>query len=130
MSRAIWWFTAVVAVAFGASVWTSGSMGDVSLECSKIGESRSYYRCEDRIVDTLGVWPVIGLGLLLAAPPVFAASVMRKRVSWTAVALLVGISMAGLMNWYSFWGSLLAAVPLVVLGSAATALHKPRTSIA
>ncbi|CCQ14624.1 ABC superfamily ATP binding cassette transporter permease protein [Rhodococcus sp. AW25M09] len=101
-------------------------MGDVSLECSKIGESRSYYRCEDRIVDTIGVWPVIGLGLLLAAPPLFAAVTMRQWVSWSAVAMLVCASIAGLINWSSYWGELLSAVPLVVLGSVAAALHKPR----
>ncbi|QCB52642.1 ABC transporter permease [Rhodococcus sp. PAMC28707] len=107
-------------------------MSDVSLECSKIGESRSSYRCEDRIVDVIGVWPVVGLGLLLTAPPLVAAVAMRQWVSWLAVAILVGVSIIGLINWSSYWGELLSAVPLVVLGSVAAALHKsrPRTSAA
>ncbi len=99
-------------------------MADVRLACSKTGESFAAYRCEDRIVDVLGIWPVIGLGLLLTTPPVVAALVMRKWVSWVVVAALVGLSITGLANWTSFWGDLLYAVPLVVLGTVAAALNR------
>jgi hypothetical protein len=96
-------------------------MAEVSLACSKTGESGSSFRCDDHIVHVLGAWPLIGLGLLLATPPVVAALAMRKWVSWLAVAALVGLSIAGLANWSSFWGSLLFAVPLAALGLVAAA---------
>lgn len=89
----------MAALVFTADVGTSASMAEVSLECRKIGESRSFFRCDDRIVHVLGVWPLFGLGLLLAAPPVVAALAMRKWVSWFAVAALVGLAIAGLVNW-------------------------------
>ncbi|WP_458683338.1 ABC transporter permease [Prescottella equi] len=111
-------------MAFTVWVGTSWTMGEVSLACSKIGESGSSFRCDDRIIHVLGVWPLIGLGLLLATPPVVAALAMRKWVSWLAVAALVGLSIAGLANWDSYWGGLMFAVPLAALGSVATALQK------
>ena len=92
------------------------------------------FRCDDRIVHVLGVWPLFGLGLLLAAPPVVAALAMRKWVSWFAVAALVGLAIAGLVNWAytSYWGLLLFAVPLAVLGSIVAtfqrAVPRPGTS--
>jgi hypothetical protein len=134
VSRAVWWALAVAALAFTADVGTSSSMAEVSLSCSKIGESQSSFRCDDRIVHVLGVWPLVGLGLLLATPPVAAALAMRKWVSWFAVAALVGLSVAGLVNWAStsYWGLLLFAVPLAVLGSVAAtfqrAVRRPGTS--
>ena len=99
-------------------------MAEVSFACSKTGESGSSFRCDDRIIHVLGVLPLIGLGLLLATPPVVAALAVRKWVSWLAVAALVGLSIAGLANWTSFWGSLLFAIPLTALGSVATVMQK------
>lgn len=126
MSRAVWWASVVAALAFTADVGTSWSIAEVSLSCSKIGESQSSFRCDDRIVYVLGVWPLVGLGLLLATPPVVAALAMQKWVSWLAVAALIGLSIAGLENWAytSYWGLLLFAVPLAVLGSIATTLQR------
>ena len=98
-------------------------MAAVSLSCSKIGESQSWFRCEDRLVDVLGIRPLIGLGLLLALPPVVAALAMRRWVSWLIVAVLVGVAIAGLANWTSLWGSLLFAVLLAALGAVAAALQ-------
>lgn len=54
MSRAVWWALAAAGLAFTADVGTSSSMAEVSLSCSKIGESRSFFRCDDRIVHVLG----------------------------------------------------------------------------
>lgn len=98
-------------------------MAEVSLSCSKIGESQSWFRCEDRLVDVLGIWPLVGLGLLLVLPPVVAALAMRRWVSWLIVAVLVGVAIAGLANWTSLWGSLLFAVLLAALGAVAAALQ-------
>ena len=112
------------ALAFTMWVGTLWTTAEVSLACSKTGESGSAVRCDDRIIDVQGIWPLIGLGLLLATPPVVAALAMRKWVSWLAVAALVGLSVAGLANWASFWGSLLFAVPLAALGSVAAVLQK------
>lgn len=124
MSRAVWWVSVGAALAFTVWVGASWTMADVSLACSKTGESGSSFRCDDHIVHVLGAWPLIGLGLLLAAPPVVAALAMRKWVSGLAVAALVGLSIAGLANWSSFWGSLLFAVPLAALGLVAAATQK------
>lgn len=124
MSRAVWWASMGAALAFTMWVGTSWTMAEVSLACSKTGESGSTFRCDDRIIHVQGVWPLIGLGLLLATPPAVAALAMRKWVSWLAVAALVGLSVAGLANWASFWGSLLFAVPLAALGSVAAVLQK------
>ncbi|AOD23272.1 ABC transporter permease [Rhodococcus sp. p52] len=123
MSRAVWWVSALVALAFTVWVGISWSMAEVSLSCSKIGESQSWFRCEDRLVDVLGIWPLVGLGLLLVLPPVVAALAMRRWVSWLIVAVLVGVAIAGLANWTSLWGSLLFAVLLAALGAVAAALQ-------
>lgn len=123
MSRAVWWSSALVALAFTVWVGISWSMAEVSLSCSKIGESQSWFRCEDRLVHVLGIWPLVGLGLLLALPPVVAALAMRRWVSWLVVAVLVGVALAGLANWTSLWGSLLFAVLLAALGAVAAALQ-------
>ncbi len=101
VSRALWWVCLVAALAFTVWVGVSWTMAEVSLECSKVGESGSSFRCDDRIVHVLGVWPLVGLGLLLATPPVVAVVAMRKWVSWFAVASLVGLSIAGLAKWTS-----------------------------
>lgn len=126
MTRAIWWALAVVAFAFSVWAGASSSMADFSLECSKIGESRSSYQCDDRAVDVLGVWPLVVVGLLLATPPVVAALAIRKWVSWCAVAALVGLSIAGLENWasISYWRLLFIAVPLAILGSIIAAFQR------
>lgn len=113
----------MVALAFTVWVGISWSMAEVSLSCSKIGESQSWFRCEDRLVDVLGIWPLVGLGLLLVLPPVVAALAMRRWVSWLIVAVLVGVAIAGLANWTSLWGSLLFAVLLAALGAVAAALQ-------
>ncbi|MDJ0396750.1 ABC transporter permease [Rhodococcus sp. G-MC3] len=123
MSRAMWWASAVAALAFTVWVGTSWSMTDVSLSCSKIGESR-FFQCDDRIVHVLGVWPLVGVGLLLAAPPAVAALSMRKWVSWLVVAVLVVVSIAGLVNWTGYWRLLLFALPLAVLGLVAASLQQ------
>lgn len=124
MSRTVWWAAALAALAFTVWVGTSWSMAEISLSCAKIGESGSSFRCDDSIVHVLGVWPLVGLGLLLATPPVVAALATRRHVSWSMVAALVGLSIAGLVNWTSFWGSLLFALPLAALGWVATILQR------
>lgn len=131
MSRALWWASVVAALTFTAWAGITWTVAEVSLSCAKIGESQSSFRCDDRIVHALGIRPLIGLGLLLATPPAVAASAMRRWTSWSAVAALVGLSIAGLANWPSFWGSLLFAVPLAALGSIAAALQRtpPRQGI-
>lgn len=128
MSRAVWWASVVAALAITTWVGTS-PMADVSMSCSKMGElyldgSRSAFQCDDSIVRVLGVCPLVGLGLLLAIPPVVAALAMRRWISWLVVAALVGLSIAGLVNWSSYWGSLLFAVPLAALGWVAATLQQ------
>ena len=130
----MWWALAVVAVAVTASDGTSMAMGDMSLSCSKIGEGGSFYQCDDRAIDVLGVWPLVWVVLLLAAPLVVAALAMREWVSWVAVAALVGLSLAWLQLWAapSFWYLLIYAVPLAALGAVAATFQpitpRPGTS--
>lgn len=128
MSKAVWWAAAAVALVF--TVWVgTAPMADVSLSCSKTGElfldgGRSPFQCDDSKITVLGVWPLVALGLLLTSPPVVAALAMRRWISWLVVATLVGLSIAGLANWSSYWGSLIFAVPLAALGSVAAALPR------
>jgi hypothetical protein len=118
--RQVWWGLALAAVV--ATIWTAASpVSDVSLSCSKTGElgldgSPSGWKCDDSIVDVLGVWPLIQLGQLLAIPPAVAAIAMRRWVSWLVVALFVVLVFVGIANWSSFWASLLLAVPMAVVG--------------
>ncbi|MBP2524224.1 hypothetical protein J3A74_003332 [Rhodococcus sp. PvP104] len=124
MWRAVWWTSGVAALAFVAWVGSSWSMSEVSLSCAKTGESQSSFRCDDRIVHALGIWPLFGLGLLLTAPPMAAALAARMWVSWLAVAALVSLSIIGLANWSSYWGLLAFAAPLAVLGLLAATLQR------
>ncbi len=128
MSRAVWWASAVVALVI--TVWVGNSpMADVSMSCSKIGElyldnGRTSFQCDDSIKHVLGVWPLVGLGLLLTTPPLAAALAMRRWVSWLAVAVLVGLSVSGIANWASYWRVLLFAIPLAALGWIAVVLQQ------
>ena len=125
MARSVWWALAVAALAFTAWNATSLTMLDVSMACSKIGESRSY-QCGDRVIDVLGVWPLVGVGLLVATPPAVAAIAMRKSASWLAVAVLLGLFVVGVfrITTDSYLNLLIFALPMAVLG-AITATFQP-----
>lgn len=89
------------------------------MSCSKTGvfdDGQTSVQCDDSMVQVFGVWPLVLLGLLLVIPPVMAAMAMRWWVSWLVVAAFVGLLFVGLLNWTSFWGLLLIAVPLAVVG--------------
>ena len=116
--RLVWWVLAVAAV--GLAAWAGGSpVSGMSLSCSKTGvfdDGQTSVQCDDSMVQVFGVWPLVLLGLLLVIPPVMAAMAMRWWVSWLVVAAFVGLLFVGLLNWTSFWGLLLIAVPLAVVG--------------
>lgn len=118
MARSVWWALAVAALAF--TVWnaTSLTMLDVSMACSKIGEGSSY-QCSDRAIDELGVWPLVGVGLLLATPPAVAAIAIRKSVSWLAVIVLLGLFVVGLLSVTSdsYSELLIFALPIAAVGA-------------
>ena len=126
MPRAMWW--ACVVAAFAATAWAGASwtIGDVSLSCAKTAETGAWFSCGDRAFDVLGIWPLVGVGLLLALPPVVAALTKRQWVSWLAVAALVGLSIAGLANWAttSYWSVLYVAAPLAIVGSVAAMFQR------
>lgn len=128
MSRAAWWASAVAALAI--TVWVGNSpIADVSMSCSKIGElylddGHTSFQCDDSIKQVLGVWPLIGLGLFLTTPPLVAALAMRRWVSLLAASMLVGVSIAGIANWASYWRVLLFAIPLAALGWIAVVLQQ------
>ena len=126
MARAAWWVLAAIAVAFCIWFGATATTADVSLECSKIAETAEPYECGDRLSTTLGVWPLLGLGLALAVPPVVAALAGRVWVSCVAVLALVAAGIVGLANWTGFWGTLLFAAPLAVLGAIVTAAQQAR----
>ncbi|OZC75370.1 hypothetical protein CH251_10295 [Rhodococcus sp. 06-462-5] len=108
-------------------MWDANSltMFDMSMSCSKIGEGGTY-ECGDRAIDVLGVWPLIGVGLLLATPPAVAAIAMRKSVSWFAVVVLLGLFVTGLFRITSdsYTRLLIFALPLAVIGSVITAFQR------
>ncbi|WP_407727522.1 ABC transporter permease (plasmid) [Rhodococcoides fascians] len=118
MARSVWWALAVAALTF--TVWNAASlkMLDVSMACSKVGESSSY-QCGDRAIDVLGVWPLVGVGLLLATPPAVAAIAMRKSLSWLAVIVLLGLFVAGLLSVTSdsYLQLLIFALPIAAVGA-------------
>ena len=118
MVRSVWWALAVAALAYTAWGGTSLTMFDVSMACSKIGEGGSY-RCSDRAVDVMGVWPLIVVGLLLATPPTVAAIAMRQWVSWFAVVSLFVFFAAGVVyvTYDSYTNLLFLALPMAVVGS-------------
>lgn len=124
MVRAVWWVLAAAAVL--VTVWSAHSltMFDMSTACSKIGES-SFYRCGDRAVDVLGVWPLVGVGAVLAAPPAAAAVAMRKSVSWFAVAALAALFVVGVLRIThdSYSNQFLFALPLAVVGAITAAFQ-------
>jgi hypothetical protein len=100
----------------------------VSLSCSKTGilaldGGLSSLQCDDSIVHVLGVWPLVQLGLLLAIPPVMAALLMRRRVSWLVVSAFVGLTSVAVAHWSSFWVSLWFAAPMAVVGLVAAVQH-------
>ena len=128
VARAVWWALAVVALSFTAWFGT-WPMVDVSLSCSKSGElylegGRSSWGCTDSIVDVVGLWPLVVLGVVLAVPPVAAALTRRQWVSWLAVAALVGVSIAGLVHWSSHWMARLFAAPMAAVGLVAATAHQ------
>lgn len=125
MVRSVWWALALAALAFTAWSGTSMTMLDVSMACSKIGEGGSY-QCSDRATDVLGVWPLVVVGLLLAAPPAVAAMAMRKWVSWLAVAVLVVLFITGvlLVTRDSYWDLSALALPMAVVGSIAASFQR------
>lgn len=126
MARAAWWTLAALAAAFGVWFGATATMADVDLGCAKVAESVAAYECGDRISAVLGVWPLVGLGFLLATPPVVAAVAGRVWVSCVAVAALVAVALVGLANWTGFWGTLLFAAPLAVVGVVVTAVQQAR----
>ena len=125
MVRSVWWALAVAAVAYTAWSGMSMTMFDVSMACSKVGESGSY-QCSDRAIDVLGVWPLVVVGLLLATPPAVAAIAMRKRVSWFAVAALVLLFVIGVLRvtYDSYSIMLVLALPMAVVGSITAAFQR------
>lgn len=131
MLRSVWCALAVAALGFTAWNGASLTMSDVSMSCSKIGESSSY-QCGDRAIDVLGVWPLVVVGLLLATPPAVAAIAMRKWVSWVAVAALVVLFIAGVLRvtYDSYWNMMVLALPMAVLGAITAAFQRtaPRRS--
>ncbi|OZF44462.1 hypothetical protein [Rhodococcus sp. 14-1411-2a] len=120
MARAVWWALAVAALAFTAWNAASLTMLDVSMSCSKIAEGSSY-QCGDRAIDVLGVWPLVGVGLLLATPPAVAAIAMRKSISWLAVVVLLGLFVVGLLSVTSdsYSELLIFALPIAAVGAIA-----------
>ncbi len=123
----MWWLLTVAAVAFTVLLFTDSTVADISLSCRKTGvydDPPSTVRCGDSMVSLVGAWPLISLGLLLVTPPTVAALAMRRWVSWTMVAALLGLSFAGLAQWASLWGQLLVAIPMAVVAFAVAVVHQ------
>ncbi|SNT00053.1 ABC transporter permease [Rhodococcoides kyotonense] len=127
--RTVWLLLAVAGVA-SAVMAADSPMMTVSLSCSKIGElSAEGATCDDRIIDVLGVQPLLILGASLAAPPLVAALAMRRWVSWLAVVALLALAFIGLANWTGFWRELLVALPMALVGLALVYFQRVRTHV-
>ncbi len=119
---------AVVAVGHIAVSAATLTMMDVSLSCAKVGEGGSEYRCDDWTVSVLGVWPLLGVCLLLAGPAALAAVVARQTVSWLSVASYLGLTIVGLMNvtTTSYLSLLVVSFPLALVGAVMSAAQGRR----
>lgn len=132
--RAAWLLLGLLAAA--GAVWVAGlPVSDISMSCRKAGElwldgAPLGADCSDSIVSVIGYGPPVGLGLLLAAPPLLAAVAMRRWVSWLAVVLLLILTFVGLTHWSDFWGHLMGAFPLAAaaLVLAVLPIESPRRS--
>lgn len=130
--RGLWWALAALAAALMLSAGNSSIMS-ASLSCAKVGEiynddAPAHLQCNDPLIEWVGVWPFVWLGLLLVTPPVVAALVMRLWVSWMAVAALGVLSIVGLINWTGIvWGRLLYAVPLAIAALVIATVQYART---
>ncbi|WHU46687.1 hypothetical protein QNM97_22360 [Gordonia sp. L191] len=126
--RCLWCVLAVGALAF--EIWAAFQpVGFVSMGCGKgnvLEETgtRPGATCEDSTFSALGPWPLIQLGLALAVPPIVAAIVMRRWVSWLVVPVMLVVSFVGLAHWTFFWLLLtLAGVPMAVLAIIIAGVH-------
>lgn len=125
--RVLWCGLALVAVAFAAGMAAS-PVRDVSLGCSKSGDlgvsgDQAHWKCDDSIIEVLGVWPPVQLGLALAVPPVVAGLAMRRWLSWLVVASFPVLVFVGLVNWTGFWLSLWFALPMGIVSAAITVVQ-------
>ncbi|WP_018180326.1 hypothetical protein [Jongsikchunia kroppenstedtii] len=112
MFRLFWLLLAgaAVALAMWAGTWPAE-------QCGPIPGGDLPERCSASNVRVLGVWPVIGLGVALVMPAAVAAAVMRISASWLAVAAYGVMPFVGIFNWWNYWGTLLCAIPLFLLGA-------------
>lgn len=125
--RVVWSLMAVLALVYAVTS-TREPMSTVSLGCSKTGrldfDGAPEADCDTPIVEVLGVWPFVVLALLLCAPALVAALVMRRWSSWLAVAAYGGLSFAGVANWAGFWILLLVAVPMALVAVVLATVHQ------
>lgn len=129
MARAAWWALAAIAAVFSVWFGTTATMADVDLGCAKVPESGAAYECGDRVSAVLGTWPLLKLGFLLTTPPMVAAVAERVWVSCAAVVALAAVAVVGLATWTGFWGTLLFAAPLAVLGAIVTAVQQAQQPV-
>ncbi|WP_341257591.1 MULTISPECIES: hypothetical protein [Gordonia] len=126
--RAAWIMLALLGVAsIVARAFSEARNGAVS--CGKTGEVyidgvRSDADCTDTYVSVFGIWPLVQLGLLLVAPAIVAACVLRAWVSVAATATYGALTVIGVVNWADWWGQLIgpcliASVPALII----TLLH-------
>lgn len=121
----------VLAVAVGGSGLSAGStetMMSVSMGCVKIGETGAAYRCDDRAVDVLGWWNLVGVVALVVVPCLAPAVVASRRVAWSAVAILVALALFGLtrVTETSYLDSLMVGFPVALVGAGLAALQDRR----
>ncbi|MFT3661116.1 MAG: ABC transporter permease [Gordonia sp. (in: high G+C Gram-positive bacteria)] len=116
--RVSWIVLAGIALAY--AVWTAlGPAGRWSLGCRKMPDAT----CDIPMYHAVGVWPLVVIGAVLAGPPALAALASATRVSWLMLGALVVVAFLGLVNWSEFWGSLLFAIPLLVMSFVVTLLQ-------
>ena len=134
--RIAWIVLAVAVGGWGLSAGSAETMMSVSMGCAKIGEIGAAYRCDDRAVDVLGWWNLLGVVALLVVPCLAPAVVAARRVAWSAVAILVALAVFGLtrVTETSYLDSLMVGFPLALVGAGLAALQgrpkKPKSRAA
>ena len=133
--RAVWIALALLVVAVTIWVDTSPMSTVMGSSCGPegvipFGRVPGSTWCDDSVLHVMGVWPPVGLGLLLATPLMLAAVAMLRSVSWSVVVAFGILSFVGVANWATFWGQLMLAIPLTAIAVVvAGAQHIVSTSV-
>ncbi|MFT3714453.1 MAG: hypothetical protein QM774_00490 [Gordonia sp. (in: high G+C Gram-positive bacteria)] len=108
--RLIWLLLAVLG-ALLAGWEATWDMAQVS-SCDTLLTPDNENWCFTSIAAHLGIWPNLGVAIAFVAPAAVAALVLRRWVSWTVVAVYLGMTVLAVIRWWTLVGMLVWAAPL------------------